>query len=174
MQLAVVGAALAIAYPFLKRHTHLPQLWLGAAFGWSVPMAYAAQKGEVDQIAWLLFLANVLWSTAYDTIYAMVDRDDDLKAGAKSTAILFDDMDTIAIGILHAGFLIAMWFVGSRLQLGNAFTFGWCAALVIIVLQHWIIRTRERDDCFRAFKLSHWVGAALWLGMLIALWPKSA
>ena len=169
MQLAVVGAALAIAYPYLKRHTHLPQLWLGAAFGWSVPMAYAAQKGEVDQIAWLLFLGNVLWSTAYDTIYAMVDRDDDLKAGAKSTAILFDDLDTVAIGILHAGFLYAMWLAGSRLELGPAYTAGWCAALAIIAVQHWIIRTRARDDCFRAFKLSHWAGAALWVGMAVAL-----
>ena len=169
MQLAVVGAALAIAYPYLKRHTHLPQLWLGAAFGWSVPMAYAAQKGEVDQLAWLLFLGNVLWSTAYDTIYAMVDRDDDLKAGAKSTAILFDDLDTVAIGILHAGFLYAMWLAGTRLNLGHAFTIGWCAALAIIAVQHWIIRTRARDDCFRAFKLSHWAGAALWVGMAVGL-----
>ncbi|MBI2399054.1 MAG: 4-hydroxybenzoate octaprenyltransferase [Xanthomonadales bacterium] len=174
MQLAVVGAALAIAYPYLKRHTHLPQLWLGAAFGWSVPMAYAAQKGEVDQIAWLLFLGNVLWSTAYDTIYAMVDRDDDLKAGAKSTAILFDDLDTVAIGILHAGFLYAMWLAGSRLELGPAYTAGWCAALAIIAVQHWIIRTRARDDCFRAFKLSHWAGAALWVGMAVALSPRAA
>ena len=169
IQLAVVGAALAIAYPYLKRHTHLPQLWLGAAFGWSVPMAYAAQKGDVDQLAWLLFLANVLWSTAYDTLYAMVDRDDDLKAGAKSTAILFDDMDLVAIGLLHAGFLGAMWLVGARLQLGLAYTVGWCAALAIIALQHWIARSRARDDCFRAFKLSHWAGAALWLGMAVAV-----
>ena len=169
IKLAAVGAVLAIAYPYLKRHTHLPQLWLGAAFGWSVPMAYAAQKGEVDAVAWLLFLANVLWSTAYDTIYAMVDRDDDLKAGAKSTAILFDDMDTVAIGIIHACFLCAMWFAGSRLDLGIAFTIGWCVALAIISVQHWIIRTRDRDACFRAFRLSHWVGAAFWVGMVVAL-----
>ncbi len=167
IQLAFVGAALAITYPYLKRHTHLPQLWLGAAFGWSVPMAYAAQKGEVDPIAWLLFLANVLWSTAYDTLYAMVDRDDDLKAGAKSTAILFDDMDLIAVGLIHAGFLYAMWLVGTRLQLGHNYTVGWSAALAIIALQHWIARSRQRDDCFRAFKLSHWAGAALWVGMAV-------
>ena len=167
IQLAFVGAALAIAYPYLKRHTHLPQLWLGAAFGWSVPMAYAAQKGEVDPIAWLLFLANVLWSTAYDTLYAMVDRDDDLKAGAKSTAILFDDMDLVAVGLIHAGFLYAMWLVGTRLQLGNTYIVGWSAALAIIALQHWIARSRQRDDCFRAFRLSHWAGAALWVGMAV-------
>ena len=167
IQLAFAGAALAIAYPYLKRHTHLPQLWLGAAFGWSVPMAYAAQKGEVDPIAWLLFLANVLWSTAYDTLYAMVDRDDDLKAGSKSTAILFGDLDLVAIGLIHAGFLYAMWLVGTRLQLGHAYTVGWCAALAIIVLQHWLARSRDRDACFRAFKLAHWAGAALWAGMAV-------
>ncbi len=167
IQLAFGGAALAIAYPYLKRHTHLPQLWLGAAFGWSVPMAYVAQKGEVDQVAWLLFLANVLWSTAYDTLYAMVDRDDDLKAGSKSTAILFGDMDLVAIGLIHAGFLYAMWLVGARLQLGGAYTIGWCAALAVIVLQHWLARSRDRDACFRAFRLSHWAGAALWVGMTV-------
>jgi 4-hydroxybenzoate polyprenyltransferase len=167
IQLAFAGAALAIAYPYLKRHTHLPQLWLGAAFGWSVPMAYAAQKGEVDPIAWLLFLANVLWSTAYDTLYAMIDRDDDLKAGSKSTAILFGDLDLVAIGLIHAGFLYAMWLVGTRLQLGHAYTVGWCAALAIIVLQHWLARSRDRDACFRAFKLAHWAGAALWAGMAV-------
>jgi 4-hydroxybenzoate polyprenyltransferase len=167
MQLAVVGAALATAYPYLKRHTHLPQLWLGAAFGWSVPMAYAAQKGDVDPLTWLLFLANVLWSTAYDTLYAMVDRDDDLKAGAKSTAILFGDMDLVAIGLIHAGFLYAMWLVGTRLQLGGAYTLGWCAALAVIALQHWLARNRNRDACLRAFRLSHWAGAALWIGMVV-------
>lgn len=173
IQLAFVGAVLAIAYPYLKRHTHLPQLWLGAAFGWSVPMAYAAQKGEVDQVAWLLFLANVLWSTAYDTLYAMVDRDDDLKAGAKSTAILFGDLDLIAIGLIHAGFLYAMWLAGTRLGLGGAYAVGWCAALAIILVQHWMARGRERDACFRAFRLSHWAGVALWLGMLVDTLPKT-
>lgn len=173
IQLAFVGAALAVAYPYLKRHTHLPQLWLGAAFGWSVPMAYAAQKGEVDAVAWLLFLANVLWSTAYDTLYAMVDRDDDLKAGSKSTAILFGDLDLVAIGLIHAGFLYAMWLVGARLQLGVAYTAGWCAALAVIVLQHWIARSRARDDCFRAFRLSHWAGAVLWLGMVVGYASKA-
>ena len=173
IRLAVVGAVLAIAYPYLKRHTHLPQLWLGAAFGWSVPMAYAAQKGEVDPVAWLLFLANVLWSTAYDTFYAMVDRDDDLQAGSKSTAILFGDLDLVAIGLIHAGFLYAMWLAGARLQLGVAYTVGWGVALAVIVLQHWLARSRARDDCFRAFRLSHWAGAALWIGMVVGYASKA-
>ncbi len=165
IKLAGVGAVLAILYPFLKRYTHLPQLWLGAAFGWSVPMAYAAQKGDIDALAGLLFLANVLWSTAYDTIYAMVDRDDDIRLGARSTAILLGDMDLIGIGILHASFLLAMWLVGTRAALDWPYTLGWIAAALIIGWQHWTIRHRDRDACFRAFRHSHWAGMALFLGM---------
>ena len=168
IKLAGVGAVLAVIYPFLKRYTHLPQLWLGAAFGWAVPMAYAAQKGEIDALAWLLFLANVLWSTAYDTIYAMVDRDDDLRMGARSTAILLDDMDLVGIGILHASFLAAMWLVGGRAELGWPYTIGWCAALLVILWQHWTIRTRAHDACFLAFRHSHWVGMALFAGIAAA------
>lgn len=165
VQLACVGAVLAILYPLLKRRTNLPQLWLGAAFGWSVPMAYAAQKGEIDALAWLLFFANVLWSAAYDTIYAMVDRDDDVRMGARSLAILLDDMDLIGIGILHASFLIAMWLVGERAGLGWPYTFGWIVAALVIGWQHWIIRSRDRDACFLAFRHSHWAGMALFLGI---------
>lgn len=168
MQLACIGAALAIIYPFLKRFTHLPQLWLGAAFGWSVPMAYAAEKGEIDALAWLLFLANVLWSSAYDTIYAMVDRDDDERMGSRSTAILLGDMDLVGIGILHASFLIAMWLVGSRAALAWPYTVGWLIALIVIVWQHWTIRSRDRADCFLAFRHSHWAGMALFAGMAAA------
>ena len=168
IKLAGVGALLAILYPFLKRHTHLPQLWLGAAFGWSVPMAYAAQKGEIDALAWLLFLANVLWSTAYDTIYAMVDRDDDRRMGARSLAILLDDMDLVGIGILHASFLAAMWLVGQRAALGWPYTLGWIAAALVIGWQHWTIRQRDRHACFLAFRHSHWAGMALFLGIAAA------
>lgn len=166
--LAFAGAALAIIYPFMKRHTHMPQLWLGAAFGWSVPMAFAAEAGSLDRIAWMLFLANVLWSTAYDTIYAMVDRDDDLKAGARSTAILFGDMDLVAIGIIHGTFLLTMWLVGHRLGLEWPYTVGLVAAAAVIIWQHWTIRRRDRDACFKAFRQSHWVGAVLFIGMAAA------
>jgi 4-hydroxybenzoate polyprenyltransferase len=168
IKLAGVGAVLAIVYPFLKRHTHLPQLWLGAAFGWSVPMAYAAQKGEIDTLAWLLFLANVLWSSAYDTIYAMVDRDDDIRMGARSTAILLGDMELVGIGILHASFLFAMWLVGERAALGWPYIAGWCVALGVIAWQHWVIRSRDRDACFLAFRHSHWAGMALFAGIAAA------
>ena len=169
LRLAFVGVGLAVVYPFMKRHTHLPQLWLGAAFGWSVPMAYVAEKGELDAMTWLLFLANVLWSTAYDTIYAMVDRDDDIRMGARSSAILLGDLDLIGIGILHASFLLAMWLVGSRGALAWPYQLGWCGALAVILWQHWRIRHRDRDACLAAFQLSHWVGFALFAGMAAAL-----
>lgn len=174
VKLAFVGAGLTVLYPFLKRHTYLPQVGLGAAFGWSIPMAYAAQKEEIDALAWLLFLANVLWSTAYDTIYAMVDRDDDLRMGARSTAILLGDLDTLGIGILHVCFLWAMWLAGSRADLGVAYTVGWCLALVVIAWQHWLIRQRNRDACFQAFRLSHWAGFALFAGMAMSLWTTTS
>lgn len=165
IELAFVGAALAIIYPFMKRVTFMPQLWLGAAFGWAVPMAYAAEAGGIDRIAGLLFLANVLWSTAYDTIYAMVDREDDLKAGAKSTAILFGDLDLIAIGVIHATFLLCMLFAGQQLGLGWPYWLSLGLASLWIGMQHWLIRKRDPVACFRAFRLSHWAGALLFLGM---------
>lgn len=168
IQLAFAGAALAIIYPFMKRVTWMPQVWLGAAFGWSVPMAFAAQAGMLDRTAWLLFLANVLWSTAYDTIYAMIDREDDIKAGARSTAILFGDLDLLAIGIIHATFLLCMGLVGHRLELEWPYHAGLVAAALLIARQHWIIRTRDRADCFRAFRQSHWVGAVLFVGFAAA------
>ncbi|AVP97082.1 4-hydroxybenzoate octaprenyltransferase [Ahniella affigens] len=168
IELAFVGAALAIVYPFMKRVTFMPQLWLGAAFGWAVPMAYAAESGGVDRIAALLFLGNVLWSTAYDTIYAMVDRDDDLKAGAKSTAILFGDLDLIAIAIIHVTFLVCMVFAGQQLGLGWPFYLGLGLATLWIGLQHWLIRKRDPAACFRAFRLSHWAGALIFLGMAVS------
>lgn len=168
IKLAAVGALLAIVYPFIKRRSHLPQLWLGAAFGWSVPMAYAAVKGEVDALGWLLFVANILWSSGYDTIYAMVDRDDDRRLGAHSLALLLGDLDLIGIGILHASFLLAMALVGSRAGLGWPYAVGWGVALAVIVWQHWRIRGRDRAACLAAFQQSHWAGFALWLGLALA------
>ncbi|HVQ34153.1 MAG TPA: 4-hydroxybenzoate octaprenyltransferase, partial [Lysobacter sp.] len=116
--LSVVGVLLAASYPFLKRYTYLPQLYLGLAFGWGIPMAFAAVQGKVPEVAWLLFLGNLLWTTGYDTWYAMVDRDDDLRAGAKSTAILFGDLDLIAQAIIYGGFLVTMLLLTGRGNLG--------------------------------------------------------
>lgn len=172
VKLAFVGAALAATYPFLKRYTHLPQIYLGIAFGWSIPMAFAAIQGEVPRLAWLLFLANVMWSTAYDTLYAMVDRDDDLKAGAKSTAILFGDVDLVAVGMLHGTFLLTMLFVGQQLRLGWAYWLALVTAASLCAFQLWRARQRDREGCFRAFLDNNWVGLVLFLGLAGALFLR--
>ncbi|MDX2298373.1 MAG: 4-hydroxybenzoate octaprenyltransferase, partial [Xanthomonadaceae bacterium] len=142
--LSVIGALLAASYPYLKRHTYLPQVYLGVAFGWSIPMAYAATLGEVPAAAWLLFLANVLWATGYDTWYAMVDRQDDLRAGAKSTAILFGSADLIAQAVIYTGFVLSLWLLGLRLQLATPYFLGVLAAAALIAWQFRIARTRAR------------------------------
>lgn len=169
IRLAFVGAFLAATYPFLKRYTHLPQIYLGMAFGWSIPMAFAAVLGEVPALAWLLFVANILWSTAYDTFYAMVDRDDDLRMGARSTAILLGDMDLAGIALMHGGFLLAMAFAGARLGLGWPYWTAIATAIVLCVHQLWRSRHRDRENCFRAFIDNHWVGMVLFVGLAIGL-----
>jgi 4-hydroxybenzoate polyprenyltransferase len=163
--LSVVGVLLAATYPFLKRYTYLPQVYLGIAFGWGIPMAFAAVQGEVPTIAWLLFAANLLWTTGYDTWYAMVDREDDLRAGAKSTAILFGDADLLAQGVLFAGFLWAMWLVGTRAELGIYYVICLGIAAVLVLRQFLVARSRDRDDCFDAFLSNQWVGMALFAGI---------
>jgi len=165
--LSVAGLFLAATYPYLKRHTYLPQVYLGLAFGWGIPMAFAAVLGEVTPLAWLLFCANVLWATAYDTWYAMVDREDDIKAGAKSTAILFGEADLIAQGVLFAMFLGAMAFVGQRAQLGPWFHGALGACVGLVGWQFWRARRRDRAGCFAAFLHNNWVGAALFLGIAL-------
>ena len=163
--LSVAAVFLAATYPFLKRHTYLPQVYLGIAFGWSIPMAFAAVQGTVPAIAWLLFLGNLLWTTAYDTWYAMVDREDDLRAGSKSTAILFGDADLMAQGVLFAGFFWAMWLVGSRAGLGVYYQAGLLLALLLVLAQFWVARHRGRDECFIAFRANQWVGLAVFAGL---------
>ncbi|MBB3228000.1 4-hydroxybenzoate polyprenyltransferase [Luteibacter sp. Sphag1AF] len=167
--LSFAGAALAAIYPFTKRYTHLPQVVLGAAFGWSIPMAFAAVTNHVPPLAWLLFIGNIIWSVVYDTEYAMVDREDDLKAGAKSTAILFGDADLVIIGVLMGTFLLTMVLVGTRAALHWPY---WIALLVATGLfgwQQWIMRGRARDACLTAFRNNNWLGLALWVGIVIAL-----
>jgi 4-hydroxybenzoate polyprenyltransferase len=167
--LSVVGAALAATYPFLKRHTYLPQVYLGLAFGWGIPMAFAAVQGTVPPLAWLLFLANLLWTTGYDTWYAMVDRDDDIRMGAKSTAILFGDADLVAQGILYGGFLLAMVLLGQRAGLGVDYQVGVAVAAGFVVWQFAVAKTRKPEDCFRAFLANQWVGLAILVGILLDL-----
>lgn len=172
IKLSFAGAALAAIYPFTKRWTYLPQVVLGAAFGWSIPMAFAAVAGTVPPLGWLLFIANILWSLVYDTEYAMVDRDDDLKVGAKSTAILFGDADLPIIGILMATLLLAMVFVGQRAHLGWPYWLALLACAGLFAYQLWMIRRRERGPCLAAFRHNNWWGLVLWMGIALALAVK--
>jgi 4-hydroxybenzoate polyprenyltransferase len=165
--LSVVGVLLAASYPFMKRVTHLPQVYLGAAFGWAVPMAFAAQINSVPPIAWLMFTATVLWATAYDTMYAMVDREDDLALGIKSTAILFGDSDRHIIGIIQGMLLVCLLMIGHQAGLGPFYYTGVLVAAGLAVYQQQLIRYREREGCFRAFLNNNWFGAVVFAGMLL-------
>jgi 4-hydroxybenzoate polyprenyltransferase len=163
--LSFIGLVLAASYPYLKRYTYLPQVYLGLAFGWGIPMAFAAVQGTVPAIAWLLYCANIVWATAYDTWYAMVDRDDDLRAGSKSTAILFGDMDLVAQGILYALLLMALWMLGRQAQLGMYYWAALAITAMLVVYQFVIVRHREREACFRAFQHNHWIGLVIFAGI---------
>ncbi|QDK18835.1 4-hydroxybenzoate octaprenyltransferase [Leclercia adecarboxylata] len=168
--LSVAALALAWVYPFMKRYTHLPQVVLGAAFGWSIPMAFAAVSESVPLSCWLMFLANILWAVAYDTQYAMVDRDDDLKIGIKSTAILFGRQDKLIIGILQVAVLGLMVAIGYLNQLNGVFYAAVAAAGVLFIYQQKLIANRERDACFKAFLNNNYVGLVLFLGLAVSYW----
>ncbi len=165
--LAFGGLALAATYPFMKRHTYLPQVVLGAAFAWSVPMAYTAETGELHKQVWLLYLITVLWTVAYDTMYAMVDRDDDIKIGVKSTAILFGKADRLVIAGLQLLVIVALCMVGVQADLGSFFFLSVVVAATLFVYQQHLIRNRERDACFKAFLNNHWVGLAIFVGVFL-------
>lgn len=169
LKLSFVGAVLAAAYPFTKRFTHLPQVVLGAAFGWSIPMAFAAVMDTVPPIGWLLFIANILWSVIYDTEYAMVDREDDIRAGAKSTAILFGDAVLPILGVLMITFLLAMLFVGQRAALGWPYWTALAGAAALFAYQQWLIRYRTKEACLAAFRHNNWLGLTVWVGIGLAL-----
>lgn len=165
--LAVIGLVLAMSYPFMKRYTYLPQPYLGLAFGWGIPMAYAATTGGVPTVAWLIFIANIIWATVYDTMYAMVDRPDDLKIGVKSTAILFGELDRLIVGILQGLLLLTLLLVGHRLQLSGAYYAGLAFATGFAVYQQYLIRRRDPQRCFQAFLNNNWFGAAVFAGILL-------
>lgn len=167
--LSVVGVVLAATYPYLKRHTYLPQVYLGVAFGWAIPMAFAAVQGTVPPIAWLLFLGNVLWATAYDTWYAMVDREDDLRAGSKSTAILFGPADLAAQGVLYASAFAALALVGHRAGLAWPWFAGLGLAALTVLWQFRLARDRSKAGCFRAFLNNAWTGGLVFAGLVAAL-----
>ena len=165
--LSFVGAALAASYPFMKRWTHLPQFYLGAAFGWGVPMAFAAQTGSVPADAWILFGATLCWAVAYDTAYAMVDRDDDIRIGVKSTAILFGHADRLMIALFHALTLALLAWAGARAGLGLTYYMGLLLAAGLAGWQQWLMRTRSRDGCFRAFLNNNRFGAVIFAGLAL-------
>ncbi len=163
------GLALAATYPFMKRHTYLPQVVLGAAFAWAVPMAYAAETGELHKQAWLLYVITVLWTVAYDTMYAMVDRDDDIKIGVKSTAILFGNADRMVVAILQTLVILVLCIVGNQAELGSLYYLSVVVAATLFVYQQHLIRNREREGCFKAFLNNHWVGLAIFVGIVAEL-----
>lgn len=165
--LSLVAVLLAFCYPFMKRYTNLPQLVLGMAFGWAIPMAFAAQTGSVPMIAWLLFIANIIWTTIYDTFYAMADRDDDLKVGVKSTAILFGDDDRLIQGVLQGLLLLVLLLIGQQLALGGVFYIGLLAVAGLFVYQQYLVRDRAPKACLQAFLNNNYVGAILFVSVVL-------
>lgn len=167
--LSVAAAVLAFIYPFMKRYTHLPQLFLGAAFGWSIPMAYGATVASLPLSCWLLFLANLVWTIAYDTQYAMVDRDDDLRIGVKSTAILFAEYDNKIIALLQIATLAILVYLGVEQQLSNGYFIGLLPALACFIYQCRLTKRRTREECFKAFLNNNYVGMWIFIAILVGI-----
>lgn len=167
------GLALACIYPFMKRHTYLPQVFLGAAFAWAVPMAFAAETESLPPVVWLIFTATVLWTVAYDTMYAMVDREDDLRIGVKSTAILFGESDRTIIAVLQVLVILTLSLIGNELKLGQFYLLGMVGASVLFVYQQHLIRLRYPQECFKAFLNNNWVGAIVFVGFVLDYMTKS-
>ena len=165
--LSLGGLALAFSYPFMKRYTYYPQVVLGAAFSWGMPMAFTAETGELPAAAWLLWIANLLWTVGYDTYYAMTDRDDDLKIGVKSTAILFGDADRVIILTLQGLALGCLLLAGSKFQLGGWFHLGLLVAAGCFAWEFWYTRGKDRMRCFQAFLHNHWAGLAIFVGIVL-------
>ena len=165
--LSVGGLLLASTYPFMKRFTYWPQVVLGAAFSWAIPMAFAAQQGELPSALWLLYIANLLWTMVFDTQYAMVDRDDDLRVGIKSTAILFGEADRPVLGALQVLCLLALFLAGQRFGLGGIYYLSLVAVALLFGYHQYLIRSRDRDACFRAFRHNNWVGLVIFMGIAL-------
>jgi len=161
------GVFLAVLYPFMKRHTHLPQVFLGAAFGWAVPMVYAAQTNSVPPLAWLLFVATVIWAVVYDTMYAMVDRDDDVKIGVKSTAILFGELDKVLISFFQVLFFITLMLIGQKAELGIVYYSGVFVALLFAIYHQYLIKDRLPAKCMAAFLNNNCLGFVVFVGIAL-------
>ncbi len=168
IKLAFIGAALTVSYPFVKRVFPMPQLYLGISFGgWSVPMAFAAQTDKLPRVAWVLYIAAVIWAAMYDTIYAMIDREDDLKIGVKSSAILFADMDKLLIFVMQAMMMFALVLAGQNMHFGEWYYAGLVTAGLLFLYQQWLIRNREPAGCLRAFVNNQHVGMVIFIGILL-------
>ncbi|QIB65573.1 4-hydroxybenzoate octaprenyltransferase [Kineobactrum salinum] len=165
--LSVIGLLLAASYPFMKRYTYWPQLVLGAAFSWAIPMAFAAQLGELPAALWLLYCANLLWTMVFDTQYAMVDREDDIKIGIKSTAILFGEADRAILAVLQLLCLLALALAGLRFELGLYYFLSLVVVALLFGYHQYLTRNREREACFRAFRHNNWVGLVIFLGIAL-------
>ncbi|MCK5880810.1 MAG: 4-hydroxybenzoate octaprenyltransferase [Sinobacterium sp.] len=165
--LSVIGALLAACYPFMKRYTYFPQVILGAAFSWSIIMAYAAETNDIPKDAWLLYVAVLVWTVVYDTFYAMIDRDDDIKIGVKSTAILFGDYDKVITSLLQFFTVFVFFLVGYQYELGLIFFSSTIVIACLFSYQQYIIFDRDRDACFKAFLNNNWVGLTLFLGIAL-------
>jgi len=166
--LSIVGVLLAAIYPFMKRYTNLPQLVLGMAFAWSVPMAFAAQTGEVPRIAWLIYAVTVVWTVIYDTMYAMADREEDLKIGVKSTAILFGEADRVILFVLQVLMFFGLYLLGDKTGMAYPYYVGLVVAIGFAAYQQYLIRDREPAKCFAAFLNNSWLGAVIFIGVLLS------
>jgi 4-hydroxybenzoate polyprenyltransferase len=163
-----VGGVLVLTYPFFKRFFPLPQMYLGIAFTWSVPMAYAAQTDALpSRMAWVMFMSGLLWTVAYDTMYAMVDREDDKKLGIRSGAILFGDADRFIIGIMQLMTLLGLWLIGDTMELGLWYGLGLAFAAMFALYQQLLIRKRKPEDCFKAFLNNNYFGMSVFIGILL-------
>ncbi len=167
--LSIFAVCLTLLYPFMKRYTYLPQVFLGFAFSWGIPMAFAASTNGVPSIAWLIFATNMLWVLIYDTIYAMVDREDDLRIGLKSTAILLDDADRLIIGIIQVMFVAALFSIGQQTGLGTTYYIALLLAAVLLTYQQYLIYDRTPEKCFKAFLNNNWVGLIIFSGIVLGL-----
>lgn len=165
LYLSFAAVLLASCYPFMKRYTHLPQVVLGAAFSMSIPMAFAAQTGELAPTLWLVYITNLLWTVAYDTFYGMTDREYDKQIGVKSTAILFEDNDRLITGAIQVLVIVGWLMIGQRFELSGLYYVSIIVASVLMAYQQWIIRHRQASTCFEAFMNNHWVGLTIFLGI---------
>jgi len=167
IRMSVLGAVLAVTYPLFKRFFPLPQFYLGVAFSWGIPMAFNAQTGAIARVAWIIFFAGIIWAAIYDTMYAMVDREDDLKIGLKSSAIVFGDMDKLIIAMLQALMLFALYLAGKNMEFGYWYNMGLVGAGGFFLYQQWLIRDRRPEGCFKAFLNNHYVGYSVFIGILL-------